>query len=98
MADRDLPLKNPEARRKVPRERAVPKQRALTKAEKRELVDYFKDRVAQLDVRATTKTARGQILDWIDVASQHPKGQIATPPPDPQLSTSQLRGRRTRMA
>jgi hypothetical protein len=98
MPDRDSPLRNPESRRRVPRDRKALKQRALTRSQKRELIDYFENRVARLDVLATTKTARGQTLDWIDIASQHPKGTIATPPPLPQPRASQLRGRRGKMA
>jgi hypothetical protein len=98
MPNRDLPIRNQESRRRVPRARKLRRRRPLTKAEKRALIDYFEDRVSQLDVVATTKTPKGQILDWIDVNSQHPKGKIATPPPELEAYTSQRRGRRTSMA
>jgi hypothetical protein len=46
-----------------------------------EIVDYFSRRHARLRVVTTTRTRRGQIIDWIPIESQHPKGLIATPPP-----------------
>lgn len=47
-----------------------------------EIVDYFTRRHARLRIAKTTRTPRGQLLDWIPVESQHPHGAIATPPPE----------------
>jgi len=98
MRDRDLPLKNTRSRRKAPREKPAPKMPALTTAQKRELTGYFEDRVARLDIVETTKTPSGQILDWIDIYSQHPKRKIATPPPAPKIPTKRQRSRPTKKA
>jgi hypothetical protein len=98
MPDRQPPLRNPESRPKVPRARPLQRKSALTAVERRELVEYFEDRVARLDIVETTETASGQILDWIDVASQQPDGKIATPPPSPSLDARAQRGRPTKQA
>lgn len=45
-----------------------------------EITDYFTRRTERLKIVKTTRTARGQILDWIPVESQHPKGLIGSPP------------------
>jgi hypothetical protein len=47
----------------------------------REIVDYFERRLKRLQIVKTTTTPRGQIIDWIPIESQHPKGEIASPPP-----------------
>jgi hypothetical protein len=98
MPDREPPLRNPSTRRKVPREKKHPREPALTAAQKRELTGYFEERLARLDIVETTKTPSGQILDWIDIHSQHPEGKIATPPPAPKIDTARQRGRATKMA
>jgi hypothetical protein len=46
-----------------------------------EITDYFTRRHARLQIVKTTRTPRGQVIDWIPIESQHPKGVIATPPP-----------------
>lgn len=46
-----------------------------------EITEYFTRRTERLKIARTTKTARGQTLDWIPIESQHPKGLIASPPP-----------------
>src|SRR6476646_2552491 len=54
---------------------------ALTEKEKSELLEHFQHRTSNLKAAKTTLTSGGQILAWVDIESQHPKGQIATPPP-----------------
>ena len=95
---RERPLKNPAPRGKVPRRKLQTQRPELTAAQKRELIDYFTQRGSQLRVVETTKTPSGHIVDWIDIRSQRPDGEIATPPPDPEINTAKLRGRATRMA
>src|SRR5450755_1276962 len=98
MPDRDRPLKNSDTRRKVPRAKPSHKKPGLTRAQKRELVDYFEDRVARLHVVETTRTPSGQVLDWIDLYSQRPAGKIAAPPPEPLMDRVRPRGRKPKMA
>jgi hypothetical protein len=43
-------------------------------------VEYFTRRIERLNIVKTTRTARGQLLDWIPVESQVSDGVIATPP------------------
>jgi len=57
----------------------------LDEREKKRLRSYFKDRAAQLEVAATTRTPLGQILDWVPIDSQLRKGKIAEPPPRTEL-------------
>jgi hypothetical protein len=47
----------------------------------REIVDYFEHRLQRQRIVKTTTTPRGQTIDWIPMESQHPKGEIASPPP-----------------
>ena len=49
-------------------------------AHRAEIVEYFTERVKRLTIVKTTATRRGQLLDWIPVESQHPRGEIASPP------------------
>jgi hypothetical protein len=41
---------------------------------------HFEKRQRRLDVVATTRTAHGQIVDWVPIESQVRRGRIATPP------------------
>ncbi|CAI6336915.1 unnamed protein product [Periconia digitata] len=41
----------------------------------------------RLDVRHTTETAEGGIVDWIPIQSQVPNGNVASPPPLPIYNT-----------
>ncbi len=91
-------LKNPDKRRKVPHQKPQSKKRALTAAQKRDLIEYFEHRASRLKVVETTKTPSGQVLDWIDIHSQHPGRKIAKPPPAPKIDTARQRGRATQMA
>jgi hypothetical protein len=91
-------LKNPDTRRRVPRVKPEPRRRALTAAQKKELVEYFEHRVLELEVAATTRTRSGQVLDWVPIESQHRGRAIASPPPAPRIETRRLRGRVTQMA
>jgi len=52
------------------------------KARREALLAHFERRQRRLDVVATTRTAHGQVLDWVPVESQVPGGVIAAPPPD----------------
>ncbi|MGO4377137.1 neprosin family prolyl endopeptidase [Pseudoduganella sp. RAF19] len=48
----------------------------------REIRSYFEDRLACMEIRATTETPRGQIIDWVPIESQLTgKKRIAEPPP-----------------
>jgi hypothetical protein len=47
-----------------------------------ELVRHFEERTRLLPIVKTTRTPSGQILDWISRESQHPRGEVATPPPN----------------
>jgi hypothetical protein len=42
---------------------------------------YLESRQQQMEIIATTTTRRGQVYDWIDINSQVPGGQVASPPP-----------------
>lgn len=54
-------------------------------AERRNMLkQYFAMRRSRLNIVATTLTADGQSLDWIDPSSQTPSGKVATPPPPPR--------------
>lgn len=44
-------------------------------------VNWLKTRQDSLNIIKTTTTPSGQTIDWIPIESQHPSGQIATPPP-----------------
>lgn len=80
---REAALHNPEGGNiQGPRQRV--EKSALLEKEKGELLEHFRHRASSLKVAKTTLTLGGQILDWVDIQSQHPKGQIATPPPDPK--------------
>jgi hypothetical protein len=52
------------------------------KARREALLAHFKRRQRRLEIVATTRTAHGQVLDWVPVESQIPGGVIAAPPPD----------------
>ena len=47
---------------------------------RKEISEYFTKRHERLRIQKTTRTAHGQILDWVPIESQHPKGMIASPP------------------
>src|SRR5437764_365706 len=91
-------MKNPTPRGDVPPRPSQRKTVEPSAAEQRELVQYFEQRAARLPVRETTETPSGQILDWIDIRSQQPRGDIATPPPAPKISEASLDGRTTQGA
>ncbi len=48
----------------------------------KEIFAHFKGRTEKLQIIETTRTPSGQILDWVPIESQHPKGIIAHPPPE----------------
>lgn len=49
-----------------------------------EIRKWFEERQKHLKIVKTTRTPRGQTIDWIPIESQSPT-RIATPPPTPQL-------------
>lgn len=51
-----------------------------TKRNREELYEYFRARQRRLDAVKTTRTASGQVLDWVPVESQVRRGKLATPP------------------
>ena len=76
------PLKNLRSRRKAgkPRKKAGKRQPNYRAFEK-EIREYFEERHKRLEIAATTRTASGQVLDWIPIESQLSDGKIAEPPP-----------------
>jgi hypothetical protein len=80
------PFKNDESHENVKRERPVPRPRTINhEANYREITEYFNRRLERRRIVKTTPTPRGQLVDWIPIESQHPKGLIASPPPGPAL-------------
>ena len=79
------PLKNPEKKQNITQKRTVKKQSPDSSHFEKETFAYFQKRQKKLKIVATTKTPGGQILDWIPIESQHPKGIIAQPPPQSSL-------------
>jgi Neprosin len=78
------PFKNDESDENVKRERRVRRPRVINhQANYREITDYFHRRLERLRIVKTTPTPRGQLIDWIPIESQHPRGLIASPPPGP---------------
>lgn len=76
------PFQNDEMREDVAAYRnPAPQAPVNHEAFRSEIVDYFTRRQARLKIVKTTTTPRGQIIDWIPIESQVPKGLIATPPP-----------------
>jgi hypothetical protein len=76
---RESPLHNAEGGNvQGPRRQA--EKPALSSQQKSELLEYFQQRESNLKVARTTVTPSGQILDWINIDSQIPKGPVATPP------------------
>src|SRR5450432_3960714 len=61
---------------------------ARTGGTSEEIARYFEARTRRLKIVHTTRTPSGQILDWIPVQSQHPGGQIASPPPNGRQASS----------
>lgn len=51
----------------------------------REVVEYFEQRHQRLQIVKTTTSPSGQTIDWVPVESQHPRGEIASPPPAARL-------------
>lgn len=47
-----------------------------------EVRSYLEERQRKLSIVATTRLRSGDTIDWIDVRSQVPGGEIASPPPD----------------
>src|SRR5262245_59381941 len=45
-----------------------------------EIHEYLQARQAARSIVATTRTARGQYVDWIEAAAQTRDGQLADPP------------------
>ena len=69
----------------------------LSEREKKRLRDYFEDRAARLEVVATTRTPRGQILDWVPIESQIRRGKIAEPPPQTRLKDDARGARKVKL-
>ncbi len=49
------------------------------------MVEYFEQRLKRLQIVKTTTSPHGQTLDWVPIESQHPRGEIANPPPTSHL-------------
>jgi len=46
-----------------------------------DILSYFADRADQIGAVHTTRTPRGQLLDWVSPEALTPDGNLATPPP-----------------
>jgi|SwirhisoilCB3_FD_contig_91_112876_length_1353_multi_6_in_0_out_0_1 hypothetical protein len=78
------PFKNDERHENVKLEkRGKPARVFQHEANYREMREYFENRLKRLRIVKTTSTPRGQLIDWVPIESQHPKGEIASPPPGP---------------
>src|SRR5947209_11541522 len=76
------PFRNEEAESNVKPYRRSRVRRPIDHARfQREIVEYFEHRLKHLQIVKTTITPRGQTIDWIPIESQHPRGEIASPPP-----------------
>jgi hypothetical protein len=53
-----------------------------------DLVRACEESCQQLPIVKTTRTPSGQIIDWVPIESQNPKGKIATPPPTPKKTVA----------
>src|SRR6266849_5565128 len=60
-------------------------QPSLDRRAKTMLSNYFRRRSDRLEVVSTTRTPKGQIIDWVPIDKQRPGGRIAVPPPVPKL-------------
>ena len=90
-----MPLPNPstESRENVrPRKRPA-RDRASERRNLAEIREYLKSRRERLDVVKTTRTPNGQVLDWVPIESQVPRGEIASPPSESER-VKPVRGRR----
>jgi neprosin-like protein len=65
------------------RKRAKPAPVAWDVSYYEEIAEYFQGRLDRLRIVTSSTTPRGQVIDWVPIESQHPKGLIASPPPGP---------------
>jgi hypothetical protein len=86
------PFNNEDPESNVPAYKPVDRPRPSVDHEviRAEMVAYFTARHQRLRVEKTTHTPRGQILDWIPIESQHPRGDIASPPPRSELKIPEM--------
>ena len=59
-----------------------------------ELYDYFGERRRRLEVVKTTRTPRGQVLDWVPIGSQLSRGRKLASPPSETVPLQLGSGRR----
>src|SRR5258708_15653436 len=79
------PFRSKEAKENVRQHRPARPRRPIDHAAiRREMSAYFEHRMRRLQIVNTTVTPRGQTIDWIPIESQHPAGEIASPPPLPR--------------
>ena len=79
------PFRSKEAKENVRQHRPARPRRPIDHAAiRREMSAYFEHRMRRLQIVKTTVTPRGQTIDWIPIESQHPAGEIASPPPLPR--------------
>jgi hypothetical protein len=75
------PFKNDEAHEDIKLvKRGKPPRSFVHESNYREMVEYLENRLNRLPILKNTSTPRGQLLDWIPIESQYPKGLIASPP------------------
>ena len=65
------------------------------KARHEAIIEHFERRQRRLQIVATTRTAHGQVLDWVPVESQIPGGVIAAPLPIGRDASSAARAARS---
>lgn len=82
MKNQRKPLYNDERRENLHRMiRKTRSPKVDAKKIREELCDYFRDRQRRLEIVKTTRTASGQILDWIPIETQLARGaKLAAPP------------------
>jgi hypothetical protein len=82
---RVTPGKSDEAREDVSKiERRIEIEKPDYKRIKQEFREYFDARRRRLEIKATTRTPAGQILDWVPIESQVRSGKLASPPRKPE--------------
>src|SRR5205823_6495402 len=72
--------------------RGIEEPRPRYAAHRGEIVEYFTNRLRRLTIVETSETRRGQVIDWIPIESQHPRGEIASPPPIDETVEARLEG------
>jgi hypothetical protein len=67
---------------------------AEVEARRQALRDYFAKRRARLPIVATTRTEKGQVIDWVPRDSQYPGLKVAAPPKTDPMPALERKGER----